>query len=150
MSFRPAPKKVFPVINLLPFVDCLMVVIAFLLLNASYARLAHLSATAGRPSTDQGPANIENYLTVVLHDSGVLTFGGHGENEIFPAVPPQQKGEINHDGFAKFLAQLPRTYRNVVLIPTAASRYRDLARLTEISQRDLRAVILSPSVGKGI
>ena len=40
-SFLPARKKTFPTVNLLPFVDCLMVVIAYLLLNASYARLAH-------------------------------------------------------------------------------------------------------------
>lgn len=150
MSFRPARKKTFPTINLIPFVDCLMVVVAYLLLNASYARLAHLSATAGRPSTDQGPANVEGYLTVVLHDSGVLTFGGHAENEIFTAIPPKQKNEFDTVGFTKFLAQLPRSYKHVVLIPTPESRYRDLARLTEISQRDLRAVILSPSVGKGI
>ncbi len=149
-SFRPAPKKTIPTVNLIPFVDCLMVIVAYLLLNASYARLAHLSSTIGRPATEQGPANLEGYLTVILHDTGVLTFGSQSDSDVFTAIPPKKKGEIDGDSFARFLARLPRHYKHVVLVPTPYSPYRDLARLTAISQRDLRAVVLSPAVGKGI
>ncbi len=150
MPFLPPRKKTFPTVNLIPFVDCLMVVVAYLLLNLSFSKLATLSSTAGRPSTEQGPANVEGYLTVSLQANGVLTFGGHTENEVFSAIPPVRKGELDTNAFARFLGQLPRSYRNVVIIPTPSTTYRDIAKLTELSQRDLRAVILSPAVGKGI
>ena len=150
MSFLPVRKKEFPTINLFPFVDCLMVIVAYLLLNAVFISPTSLTVYAGRPSTEQGPANLDGYLNVQLHDTGVVTFSGHTEQETFPNLPAKKKGELDADGYAAFLKTLPRSYRHIVLIPTRYSSYGALAKLTALSQRDQREVVLSGQTEKGI
>jgi biopolymer transport protein ExbD len=70
MNFRRGRREDYPEINLIPFIDILLVIVIFLAVTTTYARFAELKINLPTSSAEQTP-NPPRQIEVAVAESGI-------------------------------------------------------------------------------
>jgi biopolymer transport protein ExbD len=100
MNFRPRPKEE-PEINLIPFIDVLLVILIFLMLTTTYSKFTELQLRLPVADTDAQRDYPKEIIVGVAHD-GRYTIKGAPVNgrsvdavaQAFAAVEPQKDSVV--------------------------------------------------------
>ncbi|MGL4666306.1 MAG: ExbD/TolR family protein [Saezia sp.] len=131
MKFRHRQSERTPEINLIPFIDVLLVIIIFLLLTTTYTRISALQIRlpdANAQTQDAMPHTVNVIITsdgifavndVIVQDPNITTLS----HQLLQAAQKKQDAivVISADGYA--------THQSVVMVMDAA-RHAGLPRLT--------------------
>jgi biopolymer transport protein ExbD len=69
MNFRKGRREDYPEINLIPFIDILLVIVIFLAVTTTYARFAELKINLPSSSAEQTP-NLPRQIEVAVAENG--------------------------------------------------------------------------------
>jgi biopolymer transport protein ExbD len=136
MNFRRGRREDVPEINLIPFIDILLVVVIFLAVSTTYARFAELKINLPSAGAPTDAAEQPRRIDIAVTSDGRYQINNEalpsGEVERLVAVLKRQAGGrddvlvvVNADGTA--------THQSVVNVMEAA-RQAGLARLTFATQ----------------
>lgn len=145
MNFRRGQKREDPEINLIPFIDVLLVVLIFLMLTTTYSRLTELKVnlpTANAKAADARPKE----LVVVVSADGRYVINQRpvdGRNvEILAAGLAAQAGS-QRDTVVVINADASASHQSVINVMDAARRV-GLTQLTFATQGQADAGAASP------
>jgi biopolymer transport protein TolR len=92
-------------LNLVPYIDLLTCMIAFLLITAVWTQLARLAVTEKAPGGDDGDAVLRDDIAVFVHDDGFNLVVGNDQKPL-----PRKAGDLDFATLAVELAAVKRTH----------------------------------------
>lgn len=135
MNFRRGRREDYPDINLIPFIDILLVIVIFLAVTTTYARFAELRINLPTSSAEQTPAQPRQIEVAVAEDGRYQIDGaGLGQaavDEIAAAL--QRAAGDQKDPVIVINADARASHQSVVNVMEAARRV-GLARITFATQ----------------
>lgn len=135
MNFRRGRREDYPDINLIPFIDILLVIVIFLAVTTTYARFAELRINLPTSSAEQTPAQPRQIEVAVAEDGRYQIDGaGLGQaavDEIAAAL--QRAAGDQKDPVLVINADARASHQSVVNVMEAARRV-GLARITFATQ----------------
>ena len=144
MNFRkPRPED--PEINLIPFIDVLLVILIFLMLSTTYSKFTELSVTLPSANADASRDRPAEIIVAVSSD-GRYTVDHHavdGRNVDALAAALRTAAESRKDPFLIISADAVSTHQSVINVMDAARRV-GLSRMTFAAQTDNGAAAGAP------
>jgi len=135
MNFRKGRREDYPEINLIPFIDILLVIVIFLAVTTTYARFAELRINLPTSSAEQTPAQPRQIEIAVSEDGRYAidnqTLAGGSIESL--AVALQQAAGDQKDPVVVINADARASHQSVVNVMEAARRV-GLARITFATQ----------------
>ncbi|MEW6590559.1 MAG: biopolymer transporter ExbD [Pseudomonadota bacterium] len=135
MNFRKGRREDYPEINLIPFIDILLVIVIFLAVTTTYARFAELKINLPTSSAEQTPAQPKQIEVAVAEDGRYqIDSVGLGQPSIdeLSAALRQAAGD-QKDPVVVINADARATHQSVVNVMEAARRI-GYARITFATQ----------------
>lgn len=135
MNFRRGRREDYPEINLIPFIDILLVIVIFLAVTTTYARFAELKINLPTSSAVQTP-NPPKQIEVAVAESGRYQIDGTalGEASIDELAAALKKAAANRDDPVVVInADARAAHQSVVNVMEAARRV-ELTRITFATQ----------------
>jgi biopolymer transport protein ExbD len=131
MNFRRGRREDYPEINLIPFIDILLVIVIFLAVTTTYARFAELKINLPTSSAEQTP-NPPKQIEVAVAESGRYqidntAMGAVSVDELAAAL--QKAASSLNDPVVVINADAQATHQSVVNVMEAARRV-GLSRIT--------------------
>jgi biopolymer transport protein ExbD len=124
MNFRRGRREDYPEINLIPFIDILLVIVIFLAVTTTYARFAELKINLPTSSAEQTP-NPPRQIEVAVAEDGRYqidsTAVGAASIDELAAQLKQAAGDQN-DPVVVINADARATHQSVVNVMEAARR----------------------------
>ncbi len=143
MSFLPPKRSLTAEINLMPLVDCLLLLTCYLLISTTFVGLSFLASQVVRPSTQANPPVNYDYVVVTLSDEGRISLDPSNDRDELPAILALNKSGYDFNAFSRAVKALPAKYKELVFLPTAKTSYQTLVQFTEIARKHSRSVVLS-------
>jgi biopolymer transport protein ExbD len=135
MNFRRGRREDYPEINLIPFIDILLVIVIFLAVTTTYARFAELKINLPTSSAEQTPTPAKP-IEVAVAENGRYQIDddvvGDASVEALAAALKQAAGDRN-DPVVVINADAGATHQSVVNVMEAARRV-GLTRITFATQ----------------
>lgn len=135
MNFRKGRREDYPEINLIPFIDILLVIVIFLAVTTTYARFAELKINLPTSSAEQTP-NQPKQIEVAVAENGRYQIDSNaiGEASVdeLAAALKQAAGDLT-DPVVMINADALASHQSVVNVMEAARRV-GLARITFATQ----------------
>lgn len=135
MNFRRGRREDYPEINLIPFIDILLVIVIFLAVTTTYARFAELRINLPTSSAEQTPAQPKQ-IEIAVSEDGRYAIDNQtladGSIESL-AVALQQAAGDQKDPVVVINADARASHQSVVNVMEAARRV-GLARITFATQ----------------
>jgi biopolymer transport protein ExbD len=135
MDFRRGRREDYPDINLIPFIDILLVIVIFLAVTTTYARFAELKINLPTSSAEQTP-NQPKQIEVAVAESGRYqidnTAIGDASVEELAAVLQKAAASLN-EPVVVINADARAAHQSVVNVMEAARRV-GLSRITFATQ----------------
>ncbi|WP_018077270.1 ExbD/TolR family protein [Thiobacillus denitrificans] len=135
MNFRRGRREDYPEINLIPFIDILLVIVIFLAVTTTYARFAELKINLPTSSAAQTP-NPPKQIEVAVAENGRYQIDGtaFGEASIDELAAALKKAAANRDDPVVVInADARAAHQSVVNVMEAARRV-ELTRITFATQ----------------
>ena len=135
MNFRRGRREDYPEINLIPFIDILLVIVIFLAVTTTYARFAELKINLPTSSAAQTP-NPPKQIEVAVAENGRYQIDGTalGEASINELAATLKKAAANRDDPVVVInADARAAHQSVVNVMEAARRV-ELTRITFATQ----------------
>lgn len=135
MNFRRGRREDYPEINLIPFIDILLVIVIFLAVTTTYARFAELKINLPTSSAAQTP-NPPKQIEVAVAESGRYQIDGTalGEASVDELAAALKKAAANRDDPVVVInADARAAHQSVVNVMEAARRV-ELTRITFATQ----------------
>ncbi|MHB1187961.1 ExbD/TolR family protein [Thiobacillus sp.] len=135
MNFRRGRREDYPEINLIPFIDILLVIVIFLAVTTTYARFAELKINLPTSSAEQTPTQPKQIEVAVAEngryqiDSNAI---GDASVDELAALLKQAAGDQS-DPVVVINADAQATHQSVVNVMEAARRV-GLSRITFATQ----------------
>ena len=138
MNFRPRPKEE-PEINLIPFIDVLLVVLIFLMLTTTYSKFTEMQLKLPVADTDT-QRDYPKEISVVITADGRYTIRGTPVNGRSVDALAQALGEPQpqKDSVVVITADATAPVQSVISAMEAARRV-GLAQITFTAQNSARA-----------
>ena len=135
MNFRRGRREDYPEINLIPFIDILLVIVIFLAVSTTYARFAELKINLPASGAQQAP-DTPRQIEVGVAENGryqidSLTLGDAGVDRIAAALKTAAAGQ--NDPVVVINADARASHQSVVNVMEAA-RQVGLTRITFATQ----------------
>lgn len=135
MNFRRGRREDYPEINLIPFIDILLVIVIFLAVTTTYARFAELKIDLPTSGAEQTPAQ-PRQIEVAIGESGRYqvddtAIGEGGVDELAAALKKAAGGQT--DPVVVINADARAAHQSVVNVMEAA-RQVGLSRITFVTQ----------------
>lgn len=133
-------------LNLASIIDCLTVLITFLLASATFLSVGILDAgiaAAGNQATPTAPPPIT--ITIELARDQTLTLKWNGKQNGTVAVPKLSDGKADYAALNQRLAELKGKWPEVnaaILTADSAAEYRDVVKSMEAIRKTLPVVAL--------
>jgi biopolymer transport protein ExbD len=135
MNFRRGRREDYPEINLIPFIDILLVIVIFLAVTTTYARFAELKINLPTSSAEQTP-NPPKQIEVAVAEDGRYQIDnaavGDASVEVL-ATALQQAAANKKDPVVVINADARAAHQSVVNVMEAARRV-GLSRITFATQ----------------
>ncbi len=131
MNFRRGRREDYPEINLIPFIDILLVIVIFLAVTTTYARFAELKINLPTSSAEQTPTPPKQIEVAVAEDGRYQidnTAVGIVAIEELAAILQKSAGSLN-DPVVVINADAQASHQSVVNVMEAARRV-GLSRIT--------------------
>ncbi|MBI1282767.1 MAG: biopolymer transporter ExbD [Thiobacillus sp.] len=131
MNFRKGRREDYPEINLIPFIDILLVIVIFLAVTTTYARFAELKINLPTSSAEQTP-NQPKQIEVAVAENGRYQIDNTAVGIISVdelAALLQKAASSLNDPVVVINADAQATHQSVVNVMEAARRV-GLARIT--------------------
>lgn len=135
MNFRRGRREDYPEINLIPFIDILLVIVIFLAVTTTYARFAELKINLPTSSAAQTP-NPPKQIEVAVAENGRYQIDGTalGEASVDELAAALKKAAANRDDPVVVInADARAAHQSVVNVMEAARRV-ELTRITFATQ----------------
>ncbi len=135
MNFRRGRREDYPEINLIPFIDILLVIVIFLAVTTTYARFAELKINLPTSSAEQTP-NQPKQIEVAVAESGryQIDDANIGEATVEQIADVLQKAASQkNDPIVVINADARAAHQSVVNVMEAARRV-GLSRITFATQ----------------
>ncbi|HRK79725.1 MAG TPA: biopolymer transporter ExbD [Thiobacillus sp.] len=135
MNFRRGRREDYPEINLIPFIDILLVIVIFLAVTTTYARFAELKINLPTSSAAQTP-NPPKQIEVAVAENGRYQIDGTALSEasIDELAAALKKAAANRDDPVVVInADARAAHQSVVNVMEAARRV-ELTRITFATQ----------------
>lgn len=135
MNFRRGRREDYPEINLIPFIDILLVIVIFLAVTTTYSRFAELKINLPTSSAEQTP-NQPKQIDVAVAENGRYQIGGTAVGEVSVdelAVALKNAAEGQNDPVLVINADARAAHQSVVNVMEAARRV-GLSRITFATQ----------------
>ncbi len=137
MDFSRGRREDYPEINLIPFIDILLVIVIFLAVTTTYARFAELKINLPTSSAEQTPAQPKQ-IEVAVSESGryqidSVQLGDASVDEIAAALKKAAGSET--EPVVVINADARTAHQSVVNVMEAARRV-GLTRITFATQTD--------------
>lgn len=135
MNFRRGRREDYPEINLIPFIDILLVIVIFLAVTTTYARFAELKINLPTSSAEQTPT-LPIQIEVAVGETGLyqidsVAVGEATVDELVAAL--EQAADKKTDPVVVINADARASHQSVVNVMEAARRV-GLARITFATQ----------------
>lgn len=135
MNFRRGRREDYPEINLIPFIDILLVVVIFLAVSTTYARFAELKINLPTSGAEQTP-NLPKQIEVAVAENGryqidATAVGDASVDELAAALKEAAAG-LN-EPVVVINADAQAAHQSVVNVMEAARRV-GLSRITFATQ----------------
>ncbi len=135
MNFRRGRREDYPEINLIPFIDILLVIVIFLAVTTTYARFAELKINLPTSSAEQTPTQPKQ-IEVAVAENGryqidSTAIGDASVDELATAL--KQAAGDQTEPVVVINADARATHQSVVNVMEAARRV-GLARITFATQ----------------
>ena len=135
MNFRRGRREDYPEINLIPFIDILLVIVIFLAVTTTYARFAELKINLPTSSAEQTP-NLPKQIEVAVAENGRYqidnTAVGDASVDELAAALKQAASGLN-EPVVVINADAQAAHQSVVNVMEAARRV-GLSRITFATQ----------------
>lgn len=132
-------------LNLAPVIDCLTVLIAFMLASATFLSIGILDAgiaAAGNTATDVTPPPVNIAIELSAGEKVVVKLSGKSNQ----SYPISRKGEgWDYDSLSALLKDIKTRWPGVnaaTLIADNSVQYKDVVKAMEVIRKDLPAVLL--------
>ncbi len=124
MNFRKGRREDYPEINLIPFIDILLVVVIFLAVTTTYARFAELKINLPTSSAEQTPAQPKQIEVAVAEN-------GRYQIDSTPV------GEVSVDELAAMLQKAAASQADAVVVINADARaaHQSVVNVMEAARR---------------
>ena len=135
MNFRRGRREDYPEINLIPFIDILLVIVIFLAVTTTYSRFAELKINLPTSSAEQTP-NQPKQIDVAVAENGRYQIGGTAVGEASVdelAVALKNAADGQNDPVLVINADARAAHQSVVNVMEAARRV-GLSRITFATQ----------------
>ena len=135
MNFRRGRREDYPEINLIPFIDILLVIVIFLAVTTTYSRFAELKINLPTSSAEQTP-NQPKQIDVAVAENGRYQIGGTAVGEVSVdelAVALKNAANGQNDPVPVINADARAAHQSVVNVMEAARRV-GLSRITFATQ----------------
>jgi len=125
MNFRKGRREDYPEINLIPFIDILLVIVIFLAVTTTYARFAELKINLPTSSAAQTP-NPPRQIEVAVSEDGRYEIDG------------TVVGDASIDGLAAALKKAAANESEAVVVINADARatQQSVVNVMEAARRD--------------
>ncbi|MEW6414454.1 MAG: biopolymer transporter ExbD [Pseudomonadota bacterium] len=135
MNFRKGRREDYPEINLIPFIDILLVIVIFLAVTTTYARFAELKINLPTSNAEQTPAQ-PRQIEIAVSEDGRYAIDdralAEGSIESLAGALQQAAGD-QKDPVVVINADARASHQSVVNVMEAARRV-GLARITFATQ----------------
>jgi biopolymer transport protein ExbD len=135
MNFRRGRREDYPEINLIPFIDILLVIVIFLAVTTTYARFAELKINLPTSTAEQTPTQPKQ-IEVAVAENGRYQIDSNAIGEAtvdqLATALKQAAGDLT-DPVVIINADARATHQSVVNVMEAARRV-GLARITFATQ----------------
>jgi biopolymer transport protein ExbD len=135
MNFRKGRREDYPEINLIPFIDILLVIVIFLAVTTTYARFAELKINLPTSTAEQTPTQPKQ-IEVAVAENGRYQIDsdaiGEATVDQLATALKQAAGDLT-DPVVIINADARATHQSVVNVMEAARRV-GLARITFATQ----------------
>lgn len=135
MNFRKGRREDYPEINLIPFIDILLVIVIFLAVTTTYARFAELKINLPTSSAEETPAQ-PRQIEIAVSEDGRYAIDDRalagGSIESLAGALQQAAGD-QKDPVVVINADARASHQSVVNVMEAARRV-GLARITFATQ----------------
>ncbi len=135
MNFRRGRREDYPEINLIPFIDILLVIVIFLAVTTTYARFAELKINLPTSSAEQTP-NPPKQIEVAVAESGhyQIDDASIGEATVDQIAAALQKAAANkNEPVVVINADARAAHQSVINVMEAARRV-GISRITFATQ----------------
>ncbi|MEQ1662412.1 MAG: biopolymer transporter ExbD [Thiobacillus sp.] len=135
MNFRRGRREDYPEINLIPFIDILLVIVIFLAVTTTYARFAELKINLPTSSAEQTP-NPPKQIEVAVAENGRYQIDNAGVKDTSIdglAAALKQAASAANEPVVVINADAQASHQSVVNVMEAARRV-GLARITFATQ----------------
>jgi len=135
MNFRRGRREDYPEINLIPFIDILLVIVIFLSVTTTYARFAELKINLPTSSAEQTP-NPPKQIEVAVAESGRYQIDNTAIGEATVdqiAAALKQAADDQNEPVVVINADAHASHQSVVNVMEAARRV-GLSRITFATQ----------------
>jgi biopolymer transport protein ExbD len=135
MNFRRGRREDYPEINLIPFIDILLVIVIFLAVTTTYARFAELKINLPTSSAEQTPSQ-PRQIEVAVAENGhyQIDSAAVGEASVDELVAALKTAAANQTETVVVInADARATHQSVVNVMEAARRV-GLTRITFATQ----------------
>ncbi|MDD2610181.1 MAG: biopolymer transporter ExbD [Giesbergeria sp.] len=144
MNFRPRQKEE-PEINLIPFIDVLLVILIFLMLTTTYSKFTEVQLTLPVADTEQLRDRPKEIIVAVAADGryavNKTTLAGKGIDPVADALREASKGQAG--SVIVISADATAPHQSVITVMEAARRV-GLTQITFATQSSASAGIGSP------
>jgi biopolymer transport protein ExbD len=125
MNFRRGRREDYPEINLIPFIDILLVIVIFLAVTTTYARFAELKINLPTSSAEQTP-NPPKQIEVAVAEDGRYQ------------IDNTPVGDVSIDGLAAALKQAAGDQSEAVVVINADAQatHQSVVNVMEAARRD--------------
>ena len=139
MNFRPRAKEE-PEINLIPFIDVLLVILIFLMLTTTYSKFTELQLTLPVADADQQRDHPKEVVVAVAADGryAVNRAGLEGKSVDVLAAALQSAAKAGPDSIVIISADATAPHQSVVTVMEAARRV-GLTQITFATQSSASA-----------
>ncbi|WP_027995041.1 ExbD/TolR family protein [Simplicispira psychrophila] len=140
MNFRPRHVRDEPEINLIPFIDVLLVILIFLMLTTTYSKFTELQLTLPVADTEQQRDHPKEIIVAVAADGryavNQATLEGHGVDALASAL--REAAKAGKDSVVIISADATAQHQAVVTVMEAARRV-GLTQITFATQSSASA-----------
>lgn len=125
MNFRRGRREDYPEINLIPFIDILLVIVIFLAVTTTYAHFAELKINLPTSSAEQTP-NPPRQIEVAVAEDGRYQ------------IDNTPVGDVSVDGLAAALKQAAGDQSDAVVVINADAQatHQSVVNVMEAARRD--------------
>lgn len=144
MNFRPRQKEE-PEINLIPFIDVLLVILIFLMLTTTYSKFTEMQLTLPVADTEQMRDRPKEIIVAVAADGryavNKMVVNGKGVDSMASALRNAAKGQSG--SIIVISADATATHQAVITVMEAARR-AGLTQITFATQSSASAGVGNP------